>query len=582
MNNEGVKISYGDIAVGAKENFAPQVNLADIETFVDLTQLNKYNLSFPNYGNPCEYGMVLLNSSTIPFPSNPQDENMGIWFSYKENLSSENPIILTLTADGQYSSQGLTFTFDTNNNVYCNNLDISWYREDTLLETKNFTPNSAFYFCHNKVENFNKLIIKFNSINLAGSRIRLRSIDFGYGTFFYGDVLRDVNVIQELDPISSEMPSNTVDFTLDSNTDIEYSFQSKQPLSVYFNGELRAVCFVTSSTRESKSVWKVETEDYIGQLSKLTFTGDIYVGKNAKELLENIFSQANIPLEVDTALNNAIISGHIPICDCREAVRQICFAIGAVCTTANRDNVYIYKLSNNITQTIPLSRIQQGQSFNTEDRVTEVRVTSHSFWISIETTNLYEANESGTGDEIFVQFSAPMANLIINNGEILKNEDNTLKCSANYAIIKAEEGCVLKGNEYKDATTVYTKRNNIISVNDLENIIEVTDATLVTKNNVDEVITSVFNNAIKTNGTSLKIYEGKSRKPDTGAIYGYGIYGGAKYGVVEKGGFEYDSIVNLGDIITAETEYLGNVTGRIKSQRYSLNGGIIVKECEMA
>ena len=49
-----------------------------------------------------------------------------------------------------------------------------------------------------------------------------------------------------------------------------------------------------------------------------------------------------------------------------------------------------------------------------------------------------------------------------------------------------------------------------------------------------------------------------------------------------NGGFEYDSIVNLGDIITAETEYLGNVTGRIKSQRYSLNGGIIVKECEMA
>ena len=582
MNNEGVKISYGDIAVGAKENFVPQVNSEDVESFVDLTQLNKYNLNFPNYGNPCEYGMVLLDSTAIPFPSNPQNENMGIWFSYKENISANNPIVLTLTGDGQYSSQGFTFTFDTNNNVYCNNLDISWYREDILLETKNFTPNSAFYFCHNKVENFTKVVIKFNSINLAGSRLRLRSVDFGYGTFFYGDVLRNVNVIQELDPISSEIPTSTVDFTLDSNTDIEYSFQSKQPLSVYFNGELRSVCFVTSSARESKSVWRVETEDYIGQLSKLTFTGDIYVDKNAKELLESIFSQANIPLEIDSALNDSVISGHIPICDCREAVRQICFAIGAVCTTSNRKNVYIYKLSNEITQTIPLSRIRQGQSFSIEDRVTEVRVTAHSFEKMITQTELYKADESGIGDEIFVQFSAPMYNLTIKNGEILKNSDNSLKSSANYAIIKAEAGCVLKGYEYGDVATVYTKRNDIISISDLENVVEVTDATLVTAANVNQVLDRVFNNAIKTNGTNLKIYEGKTRKPDTGAIYGAGIYGIAKYGVVEKGGFEYDSIVNLGDIITAETEYLGNVTGRIKSQRYSLNGGIIVKECEMA
>ena len=41
MNNEGVKISYGDIAVGAKENFVPQVNSEDVEPGEDL----KLNIS---------------------------------------------------------------------------------------------------------------------------------------------------------------------------------------------------------------------------------------------------------------------------------------------------------------------------------------------------------------------------------------------------------------------------------------------------------------------------------------------------------------------------------------------------------
>lgn len=36
--------------------------------------------------------------------------------------------------------------------------------------------------------------------------------------------------------------------------------------------------------------------------------------------------------------------------------------------------------------------------------------------------------------------------------------------------------------------------------------------------------------------------------------------------------------VDLGDIIEAETEYLGTVSGRLIQQSFNLNGNILVKE----
>lgn len=578
MDNEGVKIRYGDVAPEAKESFTASVT--EKESFVDLSDFQKYNLNFKNFGNPCEYGSVVLNSSAEPFPDSPESKNMGLWSINisKSDGTFETSITLTLTAEAQYTSQGLTLTFDTYNNIFCNDLTITWYRNETQLATENFVPNSAFYFCKKYVENYTKIIIVFKRINMPYNRLKLRAIDYGYGTYFRSDELRNVNVIQEISPISSELSINTVDFTLDSNTDMEYSFQSKQPLNVYFNGELRATTFVKKSKRLAKNIWQIESEDYIGQLSKLTFLGDVYENKNAKELLENIFNQAKIPVLISNDLSKKTITGYIPICNCRDAIKQICFSIGAVADTANSDVVNIRCLSNDITQLIPLSRIRQGQSFDEEERVTEVNVTSHSYIRLTGEDNAieaYNAEKNGEGNNILVKFSEPLHSLEISNGEILKQ-------SANYAIIStSSKYCTLIGHRYDDVTTVYSRRNPVISASDIENVVDVSDVTLINPINANEVLTRVYTYTLKRNKTDLSIVEGKTEGSLNGAIYGAGIYGKAVFGRLESGIWIYDNIVNVGEVITAQTQYLGNVTGRIVSQRYNLNGGIIVKECEI-
>ena len=255
MMDKGVAIRYGDVAPEAKENFVPTASESE---FDNLSQLQQYNLNFPNYANPCELYQAVLDGTATAFPSVPQNINLGMWSKQISNDDGTftEPIILELESAGQYSSQGLTLTFDTYNQIYATRLSIKWLRITdegmTTLDEKEFNPDSAFYFCRNQVENYNKIVITFYSLNMPKNRLKLRVIDYGYGTFFYGDELRNIKLIQELDPISSEITINTCDFTLDSKTDMEYSFQAKQPLSVYFNGQLRATSFVKSSKRKAK------------------------------------------------------------------------------------------------------------------------------------------------------------------------------------------------------------------------------------------------------------------------------------------------------------------------------------------
>lgn len=569
----GVAIQYGDVAPEAKENFTP---IASESKFDTLSQLQQYNLSFPNYGNPCELYLVLLNGETELLPRNYDGLNIGL---VSENISETDgtftePIVLTLESVGQYTSQGLTLTFDTYNEIYATDINIKWYRVvegvETLLDDVDFTPDSAFYFCQNQVSYYNKLVITFNAINMPENRLRLRVIDYGYGTFFYGNELRDVKLIQEIDPISSQISINTADFTLDSKGDIEYNFQQKQPLSVYFNGILRATTFVKSSKRTAKFLWQVQSEDYISLMDSTPFVGGMYNSKNAVELLEEIFAVAKVPYTIADDFDGLTVTGYIPYTTCREALMQVAFAIMAVVETSNSSTVNVFRLDTTPTQTIPLNRIMQGQNFDIESRVTAVEVLSHVYTPVDEYTDIYKA-EGQAGQNILVKFSEPYRNLVITNGTIVSR-------GTNFAIINASEHCVLEGQKYDHITTLHRKTNPVVLASDLENVITIENATLVSSNNVDDVLQNCYDWLIKTDVTNLKIIEGKTVIEHGRVKYGQRKYGTFKYGEKIPSTITYDEPVNVGDTIQAETEYLGTVEGVTIKQTFNLNGNIIVKD----
>ena len=582
MMNKGVAIQYGDVAPEAKENFVPSASESEFDT---LAQLQQYNLNFPNYANPCELYQTVLDGTAQAFPSAPDDANMGLW---SEQLSNDDgtftvPIVLEFESIGQYSSQGLTLTFDTYNNIYATRLNIKWLRitDDgiTTLADKDFTPDNAFYFCHKKVENYNKVVITFYSLNMPKNRLKLRVIDYGYGTIFYGGELRNTKIIQEIDPISTQISINTADFTLDSKTNIEYSFQQRQPLSVYFNGDLKATTFVKSSKRKARFLWEIKSEDYIGLMDSIPYYGGIYNNKNAVELLTDIFTVAKVPYSIDDVFAEETVTGYIPFTTCRDALMQVAFAIQAVVDTSNSEVVKVFALEDDVKQTIPLNRIMQGQNFSEEEMVTGVEVSIHTYEakeVSDENVIIaYNAREKGVGKNILVKFSEPLHDLSVNlshYGEILSSGDN-------YAIINVKNKFFkLSGYGYEHTIDIRRKDREDIGVNTIEKVVAIEDATLVSSYNIDNILEKCYNWLVRTNTTNLKIVEGKHIQYGGVIKWGQRKWGAFKWGEKVDSIVTYDQIVNVGENIKAETEYLGIVGGRLIKQSFNLNGNILVKE----
>lgn len=572
----GVAIKYGDVALGAKENFTPSID--GIEPFSDISILNKNNISFKNFGNPIERYSVVLDGSALPFPSNIGGENFGIWSDQlsQEDGTFQDEIILNLKATELFTSSGITISFDEQENIYPIDVRISWFRGEEKIAEENFEPNSSNYFFNKKVEYYDGLKIEFFRLNMPKNRLKIHSVEYGVGVIFYGDELKGVNVSQTLDPISAKIEINTCGFTLNSKRNVEYSFQSQQPISIYFNNKLISTSFVKTAKRTSKKSWNIQTEDYIGLMETISFHGGIYVDANAEDVIADIFSAAKIPYHLDEKFLGIKVNGYIPYTTCRNALMQVCFAIGAVVDTSADDKVNVFCLSKDVSQELEKRRVLRGQTSGEKSVVTSVQIVAHFYKESQETKDVYDSSKSGVGEGIFVKFSEPLHDLSIVNGEIISS-------GSNFAVINANENCVLSGKIYEHTTLTKEKKNPLVSKTDIDNVVSISNATLVSQNNVDNLLDLCYDYIVNSTEIRSKIVDGKHTKVKPIPKYGEGIiYGsGEKYGNENAVTVESDKPTMLGDLIVVPLEFSTPKIARITRQSFSLVGGIIVKDTEL-
>lgn len=539
-----VSVKYGDIALGAKDDF-----VVETENYLPISKpelLMKDGQKFDRYDAPLELNSMLLDGNTKFLESG---EKVNISFisteMSNEDTTFESPIIFRAKAENRYESPGITIIFDEHKNIYATHVNIKWYANDYLLHEEDFYPDKANYFCNSMVDFYNELEITFYSLNVPLNRLRVNEIDYGVSVTFSDDELKGANVIQEIDPISTSIPINTFDFELYSKKNIEFSFQTRQAMQLIFNGRKLATSFVKKASRKGENAWSVEAEDYIGLMDTIYFKGGVYTDKLAVDLIDEIFTTAKIPYRIIGDIGDEMISGHIGYVSCREALMQVMFAIKAIADTSDSEYVDIYRLSDEISDNIGKQRIMQGQSTTDGTRVTSVELTSHTYRKGTEQVKAYEAESSGIGESIFVSFSDPLYDIEISDGEIIESGNN-------YAIINANDGCILYGFKYEHDTTVYRKNNPNVLLSDIENIIAIDNATLVSKSNVAELLGHCYDYLLNQSSTSIKIIDGGSYKP-----------------------------TKVSDVITYETEYLGEAQGRIIKQKFSLNGSILVKDSEV-
>lgn len=555
----GLKIVYGDIALGAKENAEYSVN--DGERLGDLKK--KYSfpdvaLSYPgysllnedykNYDVFPEVGYIsrLVSDKNGDFPHGTIRPTAGLVPHPGLYPSSEyDPPTLTATFSDKYSSQGISLVFNDHSGDYCSQLTITWYRDGETLSSETFRPDGYEYFCYHPEEYYNRIMITFEKTSRPFRPVFLSNIQYGLGRTFLDDEAKNVDCFIEMSPISEELSINTLSFTIRSKSNIAFNFQRRQQMKLYFDENIIGIFYLKSGKRVSKTDYEVNTEDAVGLLDTTDFMGGIYNNEPVKNVIAAIFEGQGIDYFLDQGLENLTLSGYLPVCRRRDALAQVAFAIGASVNTAYDLNLYIYPRNTGIIkphmglhpgkglvpgmrvtkQNFTKSNTLSGLTIDHSDITTGAKVYAHTYVKSSESEELYKDTLNGTAQ---ITFSEAHYDLAITGGTISSSGDN-------WAIITGTGGeVVLTGKKYTHMTTLYEKANPNISQN--ENLVEVKDATLVNPQNVNEVLNRVYDYYSSNESVSCRVLLNEEE---------------------------------LGDIVSVDTDFDGTRIGAIKKMDFT-------------
>ena len=520
-NAGGLKIVYDDIALGAKEDSS--ISSTDKKEFVVLENLKEV-VEYPNYAM-CLPRYSKLDGTYVNTPG--ALEHMG-YISRSISDSSgrfANPPTLESRFTKNFSSVGISLEFNNYSEDYCSKVNIKWYSDNTLLKEKEYTPDSHRYFCYGVVDFYNRVVITFLETSKPFRNAFLTEITWGLIRIFKDDEIESIDCLVEIDGTSKEISVNTMEYSVRDKMGYDFEFQKKQRQTLYFDEAILGIFYLKDGKQLSNTVYSIETHDAIGVLDGTEFMGGVYDQVKAKELLGLIMRGEGIPYFIDTALENKLISGYLPICSKRVALQQLAFAIGAIVDTSYDRNLYLYPM-----RTTDITQIRQEElftklSFSHSDVITGVKLTVHEYLKSDETMELFKGYLVG---DTKIEFSEPMHSLNIQGGSITEQGDN-------YALISGTGAQVLlSGKKYIHNTFSISRDNERITHN--KNIAEIKEATLVTKENMQEVLNRCYDDCMKNESISCRLV---ANNHEIGDLVELDTFKGKRQGIITKLDFKF-------------------------------------------
>ncbi len=446
-----VKIVYKEVAVGAAEG----------ASIVPAGQSSLCNTSFLPFAFGAEYSRHatlehnywrLNGSKSIYISGDEPPYNWPIFGFWSQSLSGDNCYFdevpeIDAYLDDYYTSRGITIDFVPGS--FCSEVEVIWYDGGAVMFQKTFYPDAYSYFCENYVEKYTHIKIRLIQTSHPRQRAKVEGIYFGAKHVFHRDQLRSVRILQQIDLISKELPENVLDWRLNSANNVEYMFEVKQPVEAYDGDKLMGVFFLRQSQRRGPRLYDMNCGDAIGLLGDDPFPDTFYTDKSAYEAaLEICWDYA---VEMDEALMQKTVTGPLIGMTRRQALQQLCFAIGAVADTSNYRGIKIFAPPNTDPKEIPSNRTRVGGYVKKSDLVTGVCVVSHD----------YTAVDEG--------------------GDIQIN-----------------------GQSYTDTQTEHWLYNPDVSDRDKKNVKRIGDAALVSSAIAEEVLPRVYNFYMKRNTHYVK------------------------------------------------------------------------------
>ena len=486
MPKTSVQITWEVIDPEARADSTATVTTA--QPFSKLDRLRTEDTSQGNYAT-LEFNQWSLDGSKTILPDDDAEVN-AVWWSTTLSDDSGNftpDPVMTVTFTEPHRSLGITFVFDELNFDFVNRLRIDWYAGLTQLDSQEFQPDAPVYFAQNSVTDYDRLVITFYSTNKPHRLLKL--VDLIYGARrSLRDELIAASLLEQISPIANELAINTSRFSLlasdidvlnpDGITDM---LMRGQP--VHISGTVDGVTrplathYLSEWESANNAVSEMSAVDLLGMLEQVSFPGDIYTGVSAGTLIDEIFTifdPLNVKYELSPTLAGELLSGWLPKCTLREALRQIVFALGAIAVTSRSGVVRILRETEyRALRSIGSDRRSMSQTVRAAPHLTDITVNAHKYALGTEVKEIYRDIPAATG-EMTVELTAPHGQFSVSNATIVRYNANSVTID----VPNATRTVTVRASVYEDAQVPVT-RSDPARTAELRQTVEITDATLL-------------------------------------------------------------------------------------------------------
>ena len=572
------RVEFGLYDVTARGDSAPSCTIA--KPFCNLGR----DLLLESVPSQNKYGTLeseqwLMDGSFSFFPEVPEQYFWGLWSTTQSDKSGvfPDPPVLDITFTQDHSSSGLTLHFYSPTEDWASRIKIQWFSQDGgLISTALFYPDAVDYYCAKKVENYRRIRIHFLETNRPGRYLKLAGIDYGVYLHFSGHEIVGAHVLEECDPLSSEISINTLNVSL-YNKEGRFSIlnpegyfdvlQHKQKFTVWEDVKQDArstgsvsycmgTFYLSDWSNSGDTLADFSAVDAIGLLDGAPFDGGIY-DTTAAELAEAILTGYSYTLDESLAAER--VQGYIAAGTRREALQQFAFAIGAVVDCSRGELIRIAPAPSKASGMITYDRkLQDGSKVTLNPLITAVAVTAHRYLPGEATEELYrDTLDPGI---YRVTFNAPAVvdSLTVTGAELTESGVNL--CTLTVA--KAGEVCVT-GRKYTDSTVVLRRTAANLPPNAQDNELTVTDATLVGPSRAEAVAVRVLEHYAQRYEQNFSMVAGDEKLADGLIIQSFG--GEMVRGVLTKlefdltGGFLADAKVIGRRLTSNAAAYAGEI-----------------------
>jgi hypothetical protein len=572
------RVEFGLYDVTARGDSAPSCTTA--KPFCNLGR----DLLLESVPSQNKYGTLeseqwLMDGSFSFFPEVPEQYFWGLWSTTQSDKNGvfADPPVLDITFTQDHSSSGLTLHFYIPTDDWASRIKIQWFSQDGgLISTALFYPDAVDYYCAKKVENYRRIRIHFLETNRPGRYLKLAGIDYGVYLHFSGHEIVEAHVLEECDPLSSEISINTLNVSL-YNKEGRFSIlnpegyfdvlQHKQKFTVWEDVKQDArstgsvsycmgTFYLSDWSNSGDTLADFSAVDAIGLLDGAPFDGGIY-DTTAAELAEAILTGYSYTLDGSLAAER--VQGYIAAGTRREALQQLAFAIGAVVDCSRGELIRIAPAPSKASGMITYDRkLQDGSKVTLNPLITAVAVTAHRYLPGEATEELYrDTLDPGI---YRVTFNAPAVvdSLTVTGAELTESGVNL--CTLTVA--KAGEVCVT-GRKYTDSTVVLRRTAANLPPNAQDNELTVTDATLVGPSRAEAVAVRVLEHYAQRYEQNFSMFAGDEKLADRLIIQSFG--GEMVRGVLTKlefdltGGFLADAKVIGRRLTSNAAAYAGEI-----------------------